>query len=132
MTPMTLTASFRSIFSGVFLLCARLRSSNCGAAEGAVDEVVKIVSAIRERWPETRIILRTDSGFSNDALMSWCGEHGVYYLFGTAKNNRLLRRIAPQIDRVRRKYLSQPVREQHRIFRSFTYRTRASWRRSGV
>ncbi len=52
------------IFCGEFLLCARLRSSNIDAAAGSVDELQRIVSQIRSRWPEVRIVIRGDSGFS--------------------------------------------------------------------
>lgn len=117
------------IFCDDFLLTARLRSSNCGPAKGAVEEVERIVSQIRQRWPETEIILRADAGFSNNELMSWCEENGVFYLFGMAKNKRLLSRIETQLERVRRKYLVNPDRKQHRIFSTFDYRTLNSWDR---
>ncbi len=117
------------IFCGDFLLAARLRSSKHGAAHGATQEIERIVGQIRCRWPKTQIILRADSGFSNEELMAWCETNDVFYLFGMAKNPRLCRRIGKQMERVRRKYLANPQNKQPRIFRSFFYRTRQSWSR---
>ena len=41
------------------------------------------------RW-RTRILLRADSGFAREDLMAWCEANDVDYLFGLAKNERLL------------------------------------------
>ncbi len=38
-------------FSGEHLLCARLRRSNIDGADGAVDELERIVGQIRQVWP---------------------------------------------------------------------------------
>ena len=39
------------IFSGEHLLCARLRRSNIDGADGAVDELNRIIGQIRQSWP---------------------------------------------------------------------------------
>ena len=46
------------IFCGSHVLCCQLRKSDIDAAADAVDEVSRIVGQIRERWPETWIVLR--------------------------------------------------------------------------
>ena len=61
------------IFCGRHLLAAKLRRSNIDASAGAVEEVGRIVARIRERWPRVRIVLRADSGFARDSLMSLQG-----------------------------------------------------------
>jgi hypothetical protein len=58
------------VFCGRHLLAARLRRSNIDASAGALEEVARIIDRIRERWPRARIVLRTDSGFARDALIS--------------------------------------------------------------
>ncbi len=45
--------------------------------------------AIRARWPHVRILLRADSGFAREALMTWCEDNRVDYVFGLARNARL-------------------------------------------
>src|ERR1017187_10019161 len=82
------------IVCGEHVLCARLRPSNIDGAQGSVAEVERIVAQIRQAWPQVRIILRGDSGFCRDELLSWCEEHGVDYVVGLAQNARLLREIA--------------------------------------
>ena len=82
------------IFSGEHLLCARLRCSNVDGADGAVEELNRIIGQIRQSWPEVSIIIRADSGFCRDELLSWCEAHQVDYVVGLAKNDRLKREIA--------------------------------------
>jgi hypothetical protein len=113
------------IFCGRHLLAAKLRSSSADAAEGSVEEIARIVAQIRARWPTTSIVLRADSGFCRDDLMSWCEANNVRYVLGLAGNRRLLARIAPELRKARRKAkrTGQPARE----FADFRYRTRKSW-----
>src|SRR5437660_6354468 len=59
------------VFCGEFLLCARLRSSNIDASAGSVEELKRIVAQIRSLWSGVRIVVRGDSGFCREELMSW-------------------------------------------------------------
>lgn len=61
------------------------------------SHVAQLVAQIRARWPRTRIVLRADSGFAREALMGWCEAHGVDYLFGLARNGRLVRAIGREL-----------------------------------
>src|SRR6201994_286650 len=85
------------IFCGTHLLAAKQRPANIDAAAGAVEEVARIVAQIRTRWPEVRIVLRADSGFAREALMGWCELNGVDFVFGLAKNERLVGEIAAEL-----------------------------------
>jgi hypothetical protein len=85
------------IFCGRHLLCAKLRRANIDASAGSIEEVARIVAQIRKRWPKTRILLRADSGFARDDLMTWCEQNDVDYLFGLAKNSRLIAEIAAEL-----------------------------------
>jgi hypothetical protein len=113
------------IFCGDHLLCARLRPSNIDASKGSVDELERIIKQIRERWPDVKIIIRGDSGFCRDEIMSWCEANAVHYVFGLAKNKRLLKKMVNQREHVRRRYLR--TGKSCRKFRHFTYRTLKSW-----
>ena len=44
-----------------------------------------------------KIILRGDSGFCRNELMSWCESNGVDYVFGLARNQRLRKIIGLQM-----------------------------------
>ena len=74
---------------GRHLLAAKLRRSNIDGSAGAEQELDRIVGQIRERWPAVRILVRADSGFARESLMAWCEAHGVHFLFGLARNQRL-------------------------------------------
>jgi len=82
------------IFCGRDLLAAKLRPANIDAAAGSVEEIARIVAQLRTRWPHTKITLRADSGFARDALMAWCEAHAVDYIFGLARNRRLVDAMA--------------------------------------
>ena len=113
------------IFAGDQLLCARLRAANKDAAAGAVEEVSRIVTQVRTRWPKTRIVLRADSGFCREELMVWCEANKVDYLFGLARNQRLSKIIGPHMQQAR--VLHQTTGKAARVFTEFNYRTKKSW-----
>ena len=113
------------IFAGDQLLCARLRPANRDAAAGAVEEVSCIVQQIRRCWPESKIVLRADSGFCREELMGWCEAHRVDYVFGLARNQRLSKIISAQMQQARS--LHQSTGQAARVFTEFQYTTRKSW-----
>lgn len=92
------------IFCGDFLLCAKLRTSDIDAAAGATDEVARIVTQIRQAWPRVRILVRADSGFCREELMAWCEAQEVDFLFGLAKNPRLKKILAPQMEEAQHQF----------------------------
>jgi hypothetical protein len=116
------------IFCGDHLLCARQRASHQDASAGSREEVARTVEQIRQRWPKVRIILRADSGFCRQQLMGWCEQNRVDYVFGLARNARLQRKIAPQLQEAKQQH--QRTGEAARVFAEFSYRTRNSWSRS--
>ena len=113
------------IFSGEHLLCARLRQSNVGPAEGTLEELERIVAQIREQWPEVKLVIRADSAFSRDDIMSWCEEHGVDYVLGLARNARLERIVAGEMEQARAE--SERIGQPFRSYKDFEYQTRESW-----
>lgn len=113
------------IFCGEHLLCSRLRTANQDGAAGTVDELKRIIERIRLSWPETRIIVRGDSGFCRDAIMSWCEAHAVDYVLGLAKNSRLKTAIVDEMAAAKVQY--EATGEAARVFKDFRYRTRKSW-----
>ena len=113
------------IFSGEHLLCARLRCSNVDGADGAVEELNRIIGQIRQSWPEVSIIIRADSGFCRDELLSWCEAHQVDYVVGLAKNDRLKREIAESMSQAEAEF--NDTGKPARVFNDFRYRTRKSW-----
>jgi hypothetical protein len=117
------------IFAGDFLLCAKLRTSNIDASSGALEEVQRIVSRIRARWPTTRILLRADSGFARDELMAWCEQSGVDFVFGLARNARLEAMIGGDLKLVHAVSREERKGAPVRAYQELCYRTLDSWTR---
>jgi hypothetical protein len=115
------------IFCGDFLLCAKLRTADKDGADGALDEVKRLVAAIRQRWPEVPIVLRADSGFARDALMTWAEDNQVDYVFGLARNPRLEAMTTELMAAAKAEY--EQIKKPARRFGELTYRTEKSWSR---
>jgi hypothetical protein len=117
------------IFCGEFLLAAKLRPANIDAADGALEEVERIITQIRAAWPDTRIVIRGDSGFCREPLMMWCEDQpGVDFVLGLAKNERLTAEIETELQQARAIY--ERTREPARVFKNFVHQTRDSWSRA--
>ena len=116
------------IFCGRHLLVAKLRRSNIDGAAGAVEEIERVVAQIRERWPQTRIVLRADSGFARDDLMAWCEDNEVSFLFGLARNKRLVGEIQAELAEAEAASLAAEGAPARR-FKDFMWSTRRSWSR---
>jgi len=110
------------IFCGEHVLCARLREANHDAAFGSLAEIRRIVAQIRAAWPEVKIIVRGDSGFCRNELMSWCEDHQVEFVFGLARNQRLRKIIGAQMHEATQQW--QQTGKPARVFSEFAYQTK--------
>ncbi len=110
------------IFCGEHVLCARLREANHDAAFGSLTEIQRIVAQIRRAWPEVKIILRGDSGFCRNELMSWCEANGVHFVFGLARNQRLRKIIGAQMHEATQQW--NQTGKPARLFSEFDYKTK--------
>ncbi|HZZ22886.1 MAG TPA: IS1380 family transposase [Roseiarcus sp.] len=115
------------VFCGRHLLAAKLRPSNIDASAGSVEEVARIVAQIRRRWPRTRILLRADSGFAREALMAWCEMNQVDFVFGLARNARLVEEISVEL--LQAEAEASETGKPARRFKDFRYATLDSWSR---
>jgi hypothetical protein len=113
------------IFCGRHLLAAKLRPSNIDASSGAVEEIARIIAQIRARWPNVRILLRADSGFAREALMAWCEKNGVDYIFGLARNARLIDEIFVELAQAEEE--AWRTGKPTRYYKDFHYATLDSW-----
>jgi hypothetical protein len=113
------------IFCGRHLLAAKLRPANRDAVAGSVKEVARVVAHIRSRWPGVRIVVRADSGFARDELMTWCEANDVQFVLGLAKNDRLIAEIQSELAKAETK--SRRTGKPARYFKDFKWETRTSW-----
>lgn len=127
-------------FCGDIPLCAELRTSDRDGSQGTLEALRRIIPAIRKRLGnEVKIIIRGDSGFCRDELMTWIEEQaGVHYVFGLARNKRLEAHLAPTFESllVNHAAACETAREEEReaphaarAFGEFTYQTKDSWSR---
>lgn len=79
-------------------------------------------------WPDVAITLRADSGFCRDALMTWCETHAVDYVFGLAKNARLIALIPDELADAAATCAA--TQRPARVFAERTYQTLDSWTRA--
>jgi hypothetical protein len=94
-----------------------------------VEEVARIVTQIRERWPDTTIVIRADSGFCRDDLMTWCEANDVHFVLGLARNVRLVAAIKREL--VLARQASRRSGKAERRFKDLAgWQTRESWSRA--
>jgi len=116
------------IFCGEHLLWAQLRPADIDASAGSVRALSKIVERIRQSWPKGTILIRGDSGFCRENLMGWCESQGIDYVFGLARNDRLVNEIADELAQA--KTMHQQTQQASRVFKDFEYQTWTSWSRT--
>ena len=107
------------VFCGGFLLVALLRPANIDPAKYSRAITKLLVERIRQAWPDTRIVIRGDSGFCRWRLMNWCEKHGVDYIFGIGRNPVLERRIASLMDQAEQAF--EQTSDKQRLFGETEY-----------
>ena len=110
------------VFCGDHILCARMREANHDAAFGSRQEMERIVRQIRTVWPDVKIVLRGDSGFCRNDLMSWCESNSVDYVFGLPRNKRLRRIIGLQMHEATTQW--KQTGKPARVFTDFLHSTK--------
>ena len=79
------------IFCGRDLLVSRLRPANVDPAGGALEEIERVIGRLREQWPDVVIMVRGDSAYARDDIMSWCESQPlVQYVLALSTNSRLV------------------------------------------
>lgn len=142
------------IFCGKYLLAAKLRPSNVDPAFGALSELQRVIKQIRQQWKNVEILVRGDSAYSRDDIMTWCeSQPGLDYVFGLAQNSRLIQMTTTTQSRASLEFeqklstvvsfletMFKPDKELPEFacdlinnsiwYKSLDYKTRESWSRS--
>jgi len=114
------------VFCGEQLLVSYLRPSNSDPARHAWAILKLLVQRLRQHWPGVKIVLRADSGFCRWRMLRWCEAHGVEYVVGLARNERLVRLAQRHLEGAARAYAQQQTKQRH--FHNVHYAAR-SWDR---
>jgi hypothetical protein len=105
-----------------------LRDCKRDASEGTLEALQKIVPAIRERFgKKVRIIVRGDSGFARELIMSWCEQNEVFYCFGLARNDRLSQELKGAFESLNAQIKEGKLQSPCRSFTEFEYSTLKTW-----
>jgi hypothetical protein len=101
------------------LLVSYLRPSKIDAAKHSWAILALLVKRLRQVWPNVKIILRGDSGFCRWRMLRWCDRHGVFYVVGLAKNERLKALSAAQMEQAKIQFERDHAKA--RLFDEFIY-----------
>jgi hypothetical protein len=71
------------------LITVVLRAGNTHSSRSAVAILKRIISRLREVWPEVDIELRADAGFAVPEIYDYCEKEGIDYTIGLITNARL-------------------------------------------
>lgn len=114
------------VFCDDQLLVAYLRPSNIDPARHAAAILKLLVKRLRRAWPRTKIVIRADSGFCRNLLLSWCDENDVKYVIGIARNERLVAAAAGLLGQAERQF--KDTGKKQRLFEGFDYAA-LTWKR---
>ena len=115
------------IFCGDWPVVAALHTAESEHQDEVRRLVEKVVARLRRRFARIRIILRADSGYCRDELMSWCEKANVYYVFGLQKNAVLEAKLRGSLRKAKR-LLDQQQNQSQRVYKDFRYRAQ-TWAR---
>ena len=101
-----------------------LRPGNSHSNKWYVGILKRIVIKIRQAYPEMKIIIRTDSGFSCAPFYKLVDDFDLFFVTGQASNAVLKKKVERAVKAVKHLYLNQAEKHQH--FISFTYQAQ-SW-----
>ncbi len=84
-----------------YLFCYLLRPGNATAKLGCLGLLKRLLPRLRKAFPEARIRIRLDSGFTGPELYAFFEAQGLEYVVGMGKNSVLLKLAEPAMDVVR-------------------------------
>ncbi len=109
------------------LITALLRAGNTHASNSCVALLKRIVSRLRERWPEVQIEIRADAGFAVPSVYEYCEKENITYTIGLITNERLKGMASELLDEARSRYEDEQTKQ--RLFSEDLYRA-GSWEKA--
>ncbi len=109
------------------LISALLRAGNTHASNSSVALLKRIVTRLRERWPEVDIEIRADAGFAVPAIYDYCEREDITYTIALITNPRLLEMAEELLREAKEDY--EETGYKARLFSEDVYEA-ASWERA--
>ncbi len=100
------------VFCGQAMLACVLRPSQIDGAKHAAAVIKLLIGRLRQAWPNTRFIVRGDSGFCRQRLLRWCERAQVRYVIGLARNARLQAAVEPLETQMAEAYLRDGTKQR--------------------
>lgn len=100
------------VYCGQSLLACVLRRSRIDGAKHAAAVIKRLVTRLRQAWPDVRIVVRGDSGFCRQRLIRWCERHRVGYIIGVARNARLHKIVEGWEQEMEARYAESGVKQR--------------------
>ena len=107
-------------------LILHLRPGNSHAGKGVLGLLRWLFWRLRKAWPDVKIILRGDGGFSLPEIINLCEQKDVKYVFGFSSNAVLKRKINYLLDLARLQYFR--TGKKARLFDDVYYAAQ-SWKK---
>jgi hypothetical protein len=105
-------------------LILQLRAGNSHAGKGVLGLLRWLFWRLKNAWPDVKIILRGDGGFSLPEILNLCERKEVKYVFGFSNNAVLKRKINYLLDQARLEYFR--TLQKARLFDDVYYAAK-SW-----
>ena len=109
------------------LITALLRAGNTHSSNSSVALLKRIVSRLRERWPEVQIELRADAGFAIPALYDYCEAEDITYTIALITNPKLQEMAEELLEEAKESH--QKTSHKARLFGEEVYEA-GSWEHS--
>jgi len=109
-----------------YLFAAVLRPGNAHSSHGAIGILSRIIARLRAAFPNVRIRVRLDGGFSTPSILDYLEHERVEYLVGFAGNSTLEAQVEPLMRAAR--VLSSVSGKTETLFTDIRYQTKA-WKR---
>lgn len=97
------------------------------AAMGAAADLTRVVSRLKQEWPDVRILVRADSGYAVPAFYQACEQLQIEYTIGLAMNAVLQRESQALLDLAVASW--EATQQPQRLFTAFEYQA-GSWSES--
>jgi len=106
------------------LILPVLRPGNSHSNRWYVSILKRVITKIRAKYPDMRIIIRGDSGFSCPAFYKLAEKSNLLFVLGIATNAVIKQRVGRACQAVQQLYVSRAIKHQH--FCSYSYQAN-SW-----
>lgn len=100
-------------------LVLQLRAGNSHSGKGVAGILRWLFWRLKRAWPNVKVILRADAGFSLPEVIEICERSEVGYAFGFSRNAVLERKIADLLERARLQHIK--TQQKARLFDDVYY-----------